>query len=134
MLTEVWWSKYHPYASGLTSQSAMEYATEYEKSTKKQASMGLGFRHALIEVAVDALKRSERLDDPSSIRDAVRATDYKSIVETLNFNTGPFPNTSETKCVAGQWRKGKDWPLELVIVENSQVPDVPLQGAAEAMA
>ena len=49
MLIEVWWSKFHPYASGLTGQSSMEYATAYEKSTNKQASMGLGFRHALIE-------------------------------------------------------------------------------------
>ena len=64
MLTEVWWSKYHPYASGLTGQSSMEYATEYEKSANKQASMGLGFRHSLIEVAVDTLKRSQKLDDP----------------------------------------------------------------------
>ena len=55
-------------------------------------------------------------------------TDYKSIVGPVNFSTGPFPNTSETKCVSGQWRKGKKWPLELVIVDNSQVPNVPLQG------
>ncbi len=64
MLIEVWWSKYHPYASGLTGQSSMEYATEYEKTANKQASMGLGFRHSLIEVAVDALKRSQKIDDP----------------------------------------------------------------------
>jgi branched-chain amino acid transport system substrate-binding protein len=134
MLIEVWWSKFHPYASGLTGQSSMEYATAYEKSTNKQASMGLGFRHALIEAAIDTLKRSQTLDDPASIRDALRTTDYKSIVGPVNFGTGPFPNTCETKCVSGQWRKGKQWPLELVIVDNSQVPNVPLQGAAEPMA
>jgi branched-chain amino acid transport system substrate-binding protein len=133
MLTEVWWSKFHPYASGLTGQSSMEYATEYEKSANKQSSMALGFRHSLIEVAIDTLQRSQKLDDPASIRDALRATDYKSIVGPVNFAAGPFPNTSETKCVAGQWRKGKRWPLELVIVENSQVPSVPLQGTPEAM-
>ncbi len=64
MVTEVWWSKYHPYASGLTGQSSMEYATEYEKSANKQAAMALGFRHSLIEVAVDTLKRSQKIDDP----------------------------------------------------------------------
>ena len=111
----------------------MEYATEYEKSTNKQASMGLGFRHSLIEAAIDTLQRSQKLDDPASVRDALRATDYKSIVGPLNFTTGPFPNTSETKCVSGQWRKGRQWPLELVIVDNSQVPNVPLQGEVEAM-
>jgi branched-chain amino acid transport system substrate-binding protein len=133
MLTEVWWSKFHPFASGLTGQSSMEYATEYEKIANKQSSMALGFRHSLIEVAIDTLQRSQKLDDPASIRDALRATDYKSIVGPINFGTGPFPNTSETKCVAGQWRKGKQWPLELVIVDNSQVPSVLLQGTPEAM-
>ena len=104
--------------------------TEYEKSANKQASMGLGFRHSLIEVAVDTLKRSQKLDDPASIRDALRDTDYKSIVGPINFRTGPFPNTSETKCVAGQWRKGKQWPLELVIVDNSLAPNIPTAGHA----
>ena len=133
MVTEVWWSKYHPYASGLTGQSSMEYATEYEKNADKQAAMALGFRHSLIEVAVDTLKRSQKIDDPELIRDALRATDYKSIVGPINFRTGPFPNTSETKCVAGQWRKGKKWPLELLIVDNSLAPDVPTQGMPEPM-
>ncbi len=64
MMTEVWWSKYHPYTSGLTGQSSMEYATEYEKAANKQAAMALGFRHSLIEAAVDTLKRSQTLDDP----------------------------------------------------------------------
>jgi branched-chain amino acid transport system substrate-binding protein len=133
MVTEVWWSKYHPYASGLTGQSSMEYATEYETNANKQSSMGLGFRHSLIEAAVDTLKRSEKLDDPASIRDALRTMDYKSIVGQINFKTGPFPNTSETKCVAGQWRQGKRWPLELLIVDNSLAPNIPTQGTPEPM-
>jgi branched-chain amino acid transport system substrate-binding protein len=133
MVTEVWWSKYHPYASGLTGQSSMEYATEYETNANKQSSMGLGFRHSLIEAAVDTLKRSEKLDDPASIRDALHTMDYKSIVGQINFRTGPFPNTSETKCVAGQWRQGKRWPLELLIVDNSLAPNIPTQGAPEPM-
>jgi branched-chain amino acid transport system substrate-binding protein len=133
MVTEVWWSKYHPYASGLTGQSSMEYATEYETNANKQSSMGLGFRHSLIEAAVDTLKRSEKLDDPASIRDALRTMDYKSIVGQINFETGPFPNTSETKCVAGQWRQGKRWPLELLIVDNSLAPNIPTQGTPEPM-
>ena len=35
--------------------------------------------------------------------------------------------------MVGQWRKGKKWPLELVIVDNSFVPDVPMQGVPEPM-
>jgi branched-chain amino acid transport system substrate-binding protein len=76
-MTEVWWSKYHPYSSGLTNQSSIDFAEEYEKTANKQSSMALGFRHSLLEVAIDALKRTQKLDSPESIRDALRDTDYK---------------------------------------------------------
>jgi branched-chain amino acid transport system substrate-binding protein len=131
-LTEVWWSKFHPFASGLTGQSSSELAESYEKSTNQQASMALGFRHSLIEVAVDALKRSQSLD-PGAIRDALRDTDYKSIVGPINFKKYAFPNVCETKLVMGQWRKGEKWPVEVVIVDNAFLPEVPVQGVPEAI-
>jgi branched-chain amino acid transport system substrate-binding protein len=132
-LTAVWWSRYHPYSSGLTGQSSMEYAAEYEKSTGRQASMALGFRHSLIEAAVDTLRRSQKIDDPAFIRDALRGMDYKSIIGPINFRAGPFPNRSESQCVAGQWRKGKQWPLELLVVDNTLAPNIPTQGVPEPM-
>jgi branched-chain amino acid transport system substrate-binding protein len=51
----------------------------------------------------------------------------------VDFKKGPFPNTSLTRVVAGQWRKGKKWPIELVIVDNKLAPNVPVGGAPEAM-
>ena len=129
-LTEVWWSKFHPFASGLTGQSSAELAENYEKTTNQQASMALGFRHSMIEVAVDALKRSQSLG-PDAIRDALRNTDYKSIVGPINFKKYAFPNVCETKVVMGQWRKGAKWPVEMVIVDNTFLPEVPAQGAPE---
>jgi branched-chain amino acid transport system substrate-binding protein len=68
---EVWWSPIHPFKSGLTGQSSRELADAYRKATGKQVSMTLGFRHALFETAIDALKRAQKLDDPESIRDAI---------------------------------------------------------------
>ncbi len=132
-LTEIWWSKYHPYSSSLTGQSSHEIADAYEKEANQQASMALGFRHSLIEVAMAALKGAQKLDDPASIRDSLRDTAYKTIVGPVNFKTGPFPNCSETQLVAGQWRKGAKWPLELVIIDNATAPNVPVNGTAEPM-
>ena len=43
---------------------------------------------------------------------------FKTIVGPVDFKKGPLPNTSLTPLVAGQWRKGKKWPIELVIVDN----------------
>jgi branched-chain amino acid transport system substrate-binding protein len=131
--SELWWSRYHPYSSSLTEQNSGELADAYEKEVKQQASMALGFRHSLLEVPITALKAAHKLDDPESIRNAVRDTAYKTIVGPLDFRKGPFPNTSETTLVAGQWRKGKKWPIELVIIDNTMAPNVPVNGEPEPM-
>jgi branched-chain amino acid transport system substrate-binding protein len=127
---EVWWSKFHPYSSSLTGQSSMELAETYEREAKQQASMALGYRHSLLEVPIAALEKAKSLD-PAAIRDAVRDNPVATIVGPIDFKKGPFPNTAETKCVAGQWRRGKKWPLELVIVDNTEEPNVPLGGQPE---
>jgi branched-chain amino acid transport system substrate-binding protein len=133
MVTEVWWSRFHPYSSSLTKQSSSELADAYEKDTKQQASMGLGFRHSLLEVPIAALKMTQKLDDPASIRNAVRDNSFETIVGPVDFKKGPLPNTSLTPLVAGQWRKSKKWPLELVIVDNQLAPNIPVGGEPEAM-
>jgi branched-chain amino acid transport system substrate-binding protein len=124
---EVWWSPQHPYSSGLTGQSSAQLASAYSKATGRQWSMPLGFKHALFEVAIDALKRSKGPGNAEAIRDAIANTNYKSIVGNVNFKTGPVPNISKTPLVSGQWEK-KDKNLELVIVENSQAKDIAVQG------
>ncbi len=131
---EVWWSPTHPYKSGLTGQSSQQLSDAFEAASGKQWSMPLGFRHALFEVAIDALKRTKDLNDPASIRDAIAATDYQSIVGPVNFKTGPYPNTCKTPLVIGQWRKGKKFPHDLVNVDNSTAKDVPLGGKMEPIA
>jgi branched-chain amino acid transport system substrate-binding protein len=131
IVAEVWWYKTYPYSSSLTGQSSMALAEAYEKESNQQASMALGFRHSLLEVPIAALKKTQKLDDPSSIRDAVRDNAFPTIVGNIDFRKGPFPNTSETKCTAGQWRVGKKWPLELVIIDNTLAPNVPIGGQPE---
>jgi branched-chain amino acid transport system substrate-binding protein len=78
-----------------------------------------------LEVPIAALQKARSLD-PAAIRDAVRDNPVATI--------GPFPNTAETKCVGGQWRKGKKWPLELVIIDNAAAPNVPLGEQPELIA
>jgi branched-chain amino acid transport system substrate-binding protein len=60
--------------------------------------------------------------------------DYKSVVGPVNFKKGPFPNTSLTPVVGGQWRKGTKWPLELVIVDNKYATQIPVGGQPEPIA
>ena len=105
--------------------AAAQLAADYTKASGRQWTMPLAFKHALFEVAVDALKRAAG-KNPAAIRDAIRQTNLPTMVGPVNFKTGPVPNVSKTPLVGGQWRRrGKN--LELVIVENSQAPMVPVQ-------
>lgn len=130
-IAEVWWSRYHPFKSSITGQPCEELAAEYERVANQQASMGLGFRHSLLEVPIAALQKTQKLDDPASIRDAIRDNAFSTIVGPVDFKKGPFPNCAETKVVSGQWRKGKKWPLELVIIDNKYDPEVPVNAEPE---
>lgn len=121
--TEVWWSPGHPYSSGFTGQSSAELAAAYESATGNPWTMPLAFKHSLFEVAIDALKRSTDPMDPASIRDALRATDYQSVVGPVNFMTGPVPNISKTPLVGGQWHIEDGKPV-LEIVENGDHPAI----------
>jgi branched-chain amino acid transport system substrate-binding protein len=133
LTVETWWSKFHPFNSGMTGQTSKELADAYEKASGREWSLPLGFRHSLFEVIFDTLKRTQNLDDKGSIRDALKSTNYKSIVGTIDFTKGPFPNTCQTPLVLSQWFKGKKWPIELEIVDNTLAPEIPVTAEATPM-
>ncbi|HOV05074.1 MAG TPA: ABC transporter substrate-binding protein [Kaistiaceae bacterium] len=133
LTVEVWWSPNHPFASGLTGQSSAELAKAYTAATGRPWTMPVGFKHSLFEVAIDALKRAGGPGNPEAIRDAIRDTDYASIVGPINFRKGPVPNIAKTPLVSGQWQRGSNG-LDLVIVENSQAPMVPVGGELKPLA
>ncbi|MGA8615547.1 MAG: ABC transporter substrate-binding protein [Xanthobacteraceae bacterium] len=137
MSTEVWWSHHHPFKSSLTGQTAQEYCDAYEKASGKQWTQPLGFKHANLEVAIDALKRAKKLD-AASIRDAIAETNYQSIVGPITWKAGPgplnpVPNVCTTPLVGGQWEKGKKWKYDLNIVFNKTAPNIPLDTAFSAI-
>jgi branched-chain amino acid transport system substrate-binding protein len=110
--TEVWWSKFHPYSSSLTGQTSLELAEAYERDVRQQASMGLGFRHSLLEAPIAALKKARSLD-PVAIRDAVRDNPVATIVGPIDFKKGPFPKRRKPNASSangGRARNGR-WSL-----------------------
>ena len=133
--TEVWWSPSHPFTSSLTKQSAKQLAASYESTTKKQWTQPIGFAHALFEVTVDSLKRTADLGKAASLRDAIKATNLKTVVGEVKWGgQGPFKNVSKTPLVLGQWVKGKQYKYELVIVSNQDAPNIPVGGKLKPMA
>jgi branched-chain amino acid transport system substrate-binding protein len=133
MSTEVWWSPSHPYKSGLTGESSAELAAGYTKATGRQWTQPLGFKHAGFEVVIDVLKRTKDVKDPKSIRDAIKATNYQSIVGPVQWTDKPMKNCATTPLVGGQWRPAGDKKFELVVVNNKQAPQIPAAGTFELL-
>ncbi|MGP0092657.1 MAG: ABC transporter substrate-binding protein [Xanthobacteraceae bacterium] len=131
--TEVWWSHHHPFKSGLTGQTAQQFCDAYETATGKQWTQPLGFKHANLEVAIDSLKRAKSLD-AAAIRDAIKATDYQSLVGPITWKggpTNPVPNVCTTPLVGGQWKKGTKFKYDLNVVYNQTAPNIPLDSPFE---
>jgi branched-chain amino acid transport system substrate-binding protein len=130
LTTEVWWSPHHPFKSSLTGQSAQQYCDAYTKATNRQWTQPIGFKHAVLEVAIDVLKRAKKLD-PKAIRDAIFQTNTHTIVGPINFTKGPVPGVSVTPLVGGQWKRGGKWKYDLNIVSNKSAPNIPVDGKVE---
>jgi hypothetical protein len=96
----------------------------FTKATGKQWVQPIGFKHALLEVAIDALKRTKAIDDPKSIVDAIAATNYQSIVGPVSWAKGPVKNCTTTPLVGGQWARGKTFKYDIEIANNAAYPAI----------
>ncbi len=133
--TEVWWSQHHPFKSGLTGQTAQQFCDAYTAATNKQWTQPIGFKHANLEVAIDVLKRAKKLD-AKSIRDAIKETNYQSLVGPITWKGGPqnpVPNVCTTPLVGGQWRPGKKFKYDLHVAFNKTAPNIQLDSPFEAI-
>ena len=127
LMVDIWWSPEYPYVSATTGISCKALAAGYEKATGKQWVMPLGMYYALFETALSALKKSESLEK-AAIRNAIRSNTFHTTIGPIDFRKGPFPNTSATPLVVGQWWKGTKYPLTPVIEDNSLYPKIPVAG------
>ncbi|MCL8329593.1 ABC transporter substrate-binding protein [Pseudomonas sp. s4] len=126
--TEVWWSPNHPFSSSLTGASSSQLANEFTQATGKQWTQPLGFVHALFELAVDILKRTEEVGNPEAVRDALRKTRLNTVVGPVNWSDSPSKNVAKTPLVGGQWRMQGSGKFDLVITSNASAAVIPVGG------
>jgi branched-chain amino acid transport system substrate-binding protein len=131
--SEVWWSPNHPFRSSVTNQSAAEFCADYERQTGKQWTQPMGYKHALFSVAIDVLKRVTNIDSPESIRDAIRATSYDSIVGRIQWTGNPVANVCRTPLVGGQWVRGSHYPYDLQVVNDEGENEIPTRAALQPL-
>jgi branched-chain amino acid transport system substrate-binding protein len=126
--SEVWWGPTHPFKSSLTGQSCKTIANGFESSTHQQWTQPIGFVHALFEVVFATFKKAGVVGNRAAFVHALSGLSLDTIVGPLNWKKGPVPNVTKTPLVGGQWRKGTKYPYELVIVTNTQHPNIPRAG------
>jgi branched-chain amino acid transport system substrate-binding protein len=133
MSTEVWWSPSHPFKSGLTGETAGQLASAYAKASNRPWIQPMGFKHAGFEVVCDVLRRTKNVNDPKSIRDAIRTTNYQSIVGPVQWTDKPMKNVATSPLVGGQWKPAGNKKFTLEIVDNKQAPQIPVTGKFELL-
>jgi branched-chain amino acid transport system substrate-binding protein len=132
---EVSWSPGHPFRSSLTGVSAARLADAYSAATGRQWIQPLGLAHALLEVAVDALRRAGGPGDRPGIAAALGVTSLDTVAGRVAWGSGQadLPNVARTPLVGGQWRRGGRWPLDLVVVSNAAQPEIRAGGTLQAL-
>jgi branched-chain amino acid transport system substrate-binding protein len=131
LTTEVWWTPTHPFKSSLTGATPRELCNGYTKATGREWTQPIGYKYALLEVAIDVLKRSKNLE-PKAILESIRNTDYDSIVGHVKWTGTPVKNVTRTPLVAGQWKR-KDGKLNLAVTTNAPAPEIPVGGPLEML-
>lgn len=131
--SEVWWSPNHPYKSGLTGESSADLAAGFEKASGQQWIQPTGYKHALLEVALDVLKRSGNPKDKAAVLKAITETDYRSIVGPVSWKAGPVKNACQTPLVGGQWVARGDGKFDVIVCENKSAPEIPVQAPFKAL-
>lgn len=132
--SEIWWSPSHPFKSSLDGNSAAALAAAYTAKTGKQWTQPIGFAHALFEVAIDAIKRTDAVGNRKKTRDMLSKMRLDTIVGPLDWTKGPVRNVAKTPLVGGQWRLGGKHKYDLVITSNDLAPTIPKGGNMEPLA
>lgn len=137
--TDSWWGPFMPYTSSLSDDTAQDLATAYQEESGSQWLQTLGSTYSLFEVAKEALEAVDDPHDGDAVAAALFAVNYEGMSGPLDFTTGPhidpadpnsptIPGIGIVNPVGVQWRPGTDWDWEMVVVDNSINPDVPVGG------
>ncbi len=126
--TDVWWSPSHPYKSAFDGKSCKQLADDFAAATGKQWSQALGSVYTLFEIAVQAFKQASDPKDHDELASHLQSMQIDGMSGPLDFTKGPQPGIAIQIPVGGQWRPGTKFPWDMVLVDNTFNPNVPITG------
>ena len=121
---EYTWGPHWPFKSSLTGETCQELADDYESRTGNQWTAPIG-TYDRMEWLVDALKRTEDVDDKDKLIAAIASTKLDTMLGPIDFTAPikmgtlrPVENVYMPPIGGGQWVKGTKFPFEIVQVGN----------------
>jgi len=128
LVAPAWWHRDYPFKSSLDGTTARAFADGYQQQSGKQWTQPMGFDHALFELAVAAFKAAGDPKDRQAVAQAIGRLKGEAITGAYDFTAGPVPNVALAPDLVGQWRLNSAGKFDLVVVDNSAAPSIPVQG------
>lgn len=132
VMSPVWWTPNFPFRSSLDGTTASAFAAGYQTSTGNQWTQPMGFDYSVFEIAVAAMKASGDPTDANAVVSALSRLKGETITGSYDFGSGPVPNVYQVPDLLAQWRPSGS-SYDLVIIDNSLLPSVPVQGSLELL-
>ena len=121
--TDAWWAPSLPWKSSFTGETCTQLASDFESATNGQWNSNIS-NYSLFEAAHAALTSVSDPHDKAEVADAIHKVNLpEAVAGPLNFAGGPAPGVAITPPVGIQWQKGKRFPLEAQVVDNTLQPD-----------
>jgi branched-chain amino acid transport system substrate-binding protein len=133
VMSPLWWTPSFPYKSSLDGTTAAAFAAGYKTSTGQQWTQPMGFLYAIFEIAVAAFKSASDPTDAQAVASAIGSLKGQAITGDYDFTAGPVPHVAQVPELMAQWRPASAGGYELVVVDNSLLPAVPVQGKLELL-
>jgi branched-chain amino acid transport system substrate-binding protein len=131
--TDAWWVPELPWHSSLDGKTCPELAAAYTAAGLGQPNQNIS-NFTLFEIAYAALQMVDNPHDKAALSAALFKVKLDEAVAgpvdytSTNAKTNPAPGVAITPPVGIQWQKGKKYPLEAVVVDNTLQPNAKITG------
>ncbi|MBQ6152204.1 MAG: ABC transporter substrate-binding protein [Ruminococcus sp.] len=128
IMTQVWWAPTNPYKSDLTGITCSEIDEMYRADNGRTMPQPAAFAYAGLELAIQTFMAAGTTDK-EKVYEAIGNLKCETIVGPVDYN-GEKDGLPYSKSVltGGQWQRDENGELQLIIIDNSLYPDIPLTG------
>jgi branched-chain amino acid transport system substrate-binding protein len=128
--TDSWWVPSLPWTSSLTDQTCPALATAFTAAGYGQPNANIS-NYTLFEIAYAAFNLVNNPNDKQELADALfKVSLPQAVAGPIDYTSSknPAPGVAITPPVGIQWQKGKTYPLEAIVVDNTLQPNAKITG------